>query len=435
MNALQNAIQITVSRAWDVEKKNDKVIGSGSGARFMSETGEEYIDFTSCTGAAPLGMASPVVRDATLRGLELGGMVPGTVHQSRVRVAEQLLDRFPGYSKAVFLRTGSCATDAAVKMARSLSGKPIVLTAGYHGWHDWQLQYQGSQSLAMDDPHIVHFGYDLNFLKTYLDEHENEVAAVIVSHEYNFCPIQDLESMMTLARDHGVISILDEVMTGFRVDRSGVSGMLGNRPDIVTLSKGLANATALSAVLLNESVEAAHDLANIGNTYMREVVPFEVASATLPHMDDAIESMTTNTAYLAEEANKIFREWNIPALCVNRGGIMHLIWGTKELRDSFYGGADAARLYFGTGGTIMPPASLTHEDLECAAQYFRDFAENTSKNATASVSTPELKDAFIGFCQDNFFVTDPVAEHWWKAHTADVGSSHRSPVNAAPALS
>ncbi|XSC42235.1 hypothetical protein ACF1BQ_027550 [Bradyrhizobium sp. RDT10] len=75
-----------------------------------------------------------------------GGILPGPLSVHRVEVAERLAEIFPVAQRSVFIRTGSCATTAAVRLARAHTGVNLVLTSEYHGWHDWHLQDRPAQA-------------------------------------------------------------------------------------------------------------------------------------------------------------------------------------------------------------------------------------------------------------------------------------------------
>ncbi|WP_024520478.1 aminotransferase class III-fold pyridoxal phosphate-dependent enzyme [Bradyrhizobium sp. Tv2a-2] len=89
------------------------------------------------------------------------------------------------------------------------------------------------------DRDSVEFGYDLDLLKQLVSE--QHVAAAIITPEVNFFPRAYHRELQKVVREHGALLILDEVMTGFRYAHGGYHTAVGLSPDLITLTKGLAN--------------------------------------------------------------------------------------------------------------------------------------------------------------------------------------------------
>ncbi|WOH69911.1 aminotransferase class III-fold pyridoxal phosphate-dependent enzyme [Bradyrhizobium sp. BWA-3-5] len=91
-----------------------------SGAHVWDVDGKQYVDLTSCTGAAPLGAGyEPVVDHVAAEMRRTGGILLGPLSVHRVELAERLAEIFPVAQRSVFFRTGSCATIAVVRLARA----------------------------------------------------------------------------------------------------------------------------------------------------------------------------------------------------------------------------------------------------------------------------------------------------------------------------
>ncbi|MGY2843916.1 glutamate-1-semialdehyde aminotransferase [Bradyrhizobium sp. USDA 4509] len=164
-SALRRALRVTASEKWDLNRRFPVVLTRASGAHAWDINGRQYVDFTSCSGAAPLGAGyEPVVEHAAAEMRRTGGILPGPLSGHRIELAERLAEIFPVAERSMFFRTGSCATTAAVRLARSFTGLNHVLTSGYHGWHDWQLQDRPEMGLPNRDRDSVDFRYNLDLL-------------------------------------------------------------------------------------------------------------------------------------------------------------------------------------------------------------------------------------------------------------------------------
>lgn len=443
MNDLEHALALTVTQTWDLDRKNPLMLDLGHGATFTDTAGNSYIDFTSCTGAAPLGIGpETLVAAATEHLARGGGILPGTINRHRTALAERVLDLFSGYERVAFQRTGSCATTAALRITRAATGKHMVLTSGYHGWHDWQLQYQADPRQGASDPRVIDFGYDVDDLAERCDQHRGDLAAVIVSPEHDVMDLDHLETIAAITRDAGALMIVDEVMTGFRVGPGGLAGRLSVTPDITVVSKGLANGTALSAALLTGRAAAAHESANLGNTYMRETTPFVVGLAGIDLLVAAMPHIHATTAALGDGLNRVFTEMAFPALAMWSDGILHLVFADPDLEAAFYHSMTARGHYLGNGGTILPSAAVTTEHVDLALTAARDVINGLATTATASEAAlpgEQVWPPFVDFCARVFHATPDTAARWWATKVADVrpavrqsGTTHASGVLGAP---
>ncbi|GAA3601688.1 hypothetical protein GCM10022223_16800 [Kineosporia mesophila] len=411
-NELDRALAITSSRTWDADRRMPLVPDRGQGAHFWDSSGQEYIDLTSCTGAAPLGMGHAPVLDAVIDEMRRsGGVLPGVMSSLRTDVAQDLCSIFPCAQRALFFRTGSCATSGAVRLARVHTGRDLILTSGFHGWHDWQLQYKGTPDVVGRDAGVVDFGYDVERLRTLLEDHPGRVAAVFVTPESTCMPLADLFTMQDLARSHGALFALDEVMTGFRFVNGGLHGALGLTPDLITVSKGLCNGMALSAVLGARSVLEAHEKTYLGNTFMREVAPFAGARVSVDiQRNGATQTIIDHVSRLVPGINAVLARHGLAARALSAAGIFHVLFEDDDLGQRFYTELRRRGVHAEFGGAHLVSAALTPEDIDQALLAFDEVAATFAGPSARSISAG----AFARFAEDAFRVTPRVAARWWE---------------------
>jgi glutamate-1-semialdehyde 2,1-aminomutase/neamine transaminase/2'-deamino-2'-hydroxyneamine transaminase/neomycin C transaminase len=359
-SALQRAVAVTSSPRWDVAERYPIVFARADGAYAWDVAGRRYLDLTSASGAAPLGARHPAVRAALLRAVdELGGILPSTISEQRTAVARGLVDIFPCGERVAFMRTGSCATTAAVRIARAATGRRLVLTSGFHGWHDWHLQARADAGRA-DDGEVVDFGYSLATLRRVAEAARRPPAAVIVTPEPAFFPEPYYRELERVVRACGALLIYDEVMTGLRYAVGGFHGATGGSPDLITVSKGLANGTALSAVVGRAEVMAGQEATYLGNTYLREVTPFAVAEATLPIMTGgAIDAMNARGAQLRDGLTAVFTEHGVAARAIGPGPMFDVVFRDDRWGGELYRRLRAEGVLLDYGGKHMTSAVTT----------------------------------------------------------------------------
>lgn len=313
------------------------VVASGEGGHVTDLEGNRYLDLTASTGAVLLGHRHPEVTAAATAALtEVGAMFPTTTSRYLFEVAERLTDMFPSCERALFFRTGSEATTAAIRLARLATGRRTVLTSGYHGWHDWHLQM--FPQFRMEDPTHIDFAYNLNFLEFLLDQHADDVACVIITPDLNFYPTEYYAEMQEITTRKGVILIFDEVVTGFRYGMGGFQKTSGITPDMTTLSKGLANGHAVSAVVGRADLIEQRDKTHMWGTFNSEILPLAASVATLDVFvrDNVPATLDKVGTALMEGLGSVFRTAGVRADAFRIGSDFHIVFEDEDVAQSFY---------------------------------------------------------------------------------------------------
>ena len=112
-----------------------KYLVAGRGARVSCPDGYDYLDYPMALGAILLGHAYPAVVEAVERQARSGTLFT-VLHPLEVEVAERLCDVVPCAEMARFMKNGSDATTAAIRVARAYTGRERVAYCGYHGWQE-----------------------------------------------------------------------------------------------------------------------------------------------------------------------------------------------------------------------------------------------------------------------------------------------------------
>lgn len=267
-------------------------IESGKGAEVWDVDGNKYIDTTMGLGAVILGYSDTAVNDAVIRQVEKGPLftLPGKLE---VEVAEELLEYWLlGMDMVRFLKTGSEATSAAVRLARAVTGRDQIatVTPSYHGWHDWFLITQ-FPALGVPQSHEwfpqtmpVPYG-DLSAL---IDQHEYDaphadLAAVIMEPVGLEWPSDGyIEGIREFCKENGSLLIFDEILTGIRYNPTAYHH-LGVTPDLVTIGKSMGNGYPIAALAgKREYMEHLNqDEVFVSGTYAGELVSLAASKATL----------------------------------------------------------------------------------------------------------------------------------------------------------
>lgn len=230
-------------------------ITRGKGYKVWDADGNEFIDWGMGLRSVILGHAYEPVLAAVREQLELGSNFtrPSPLE---AEVAELMVDLIPSAEMVKFAKNGSDATTAAIKLARAYTGRDLVVRCQdqpFFSVNDW---FIGDTACNAGVPEAVQaltkrFRYnDADHLEAVLTEHRGQVACVILEAAATEAPRPGfLERVRELTREHGVVLIFDEMISGFRWDPRGAQHYYGVTPDLSTFGKAVANGFALSALV------------------------------------------------------------------------------------------------------------------------------------------------------------------------------------------
>lgn len=218
------------------------VIVDANGCHVRSSLNKEYVDYICGLGSCLLGYNNKGVKNAIIN--ELGkGLSFSLPSKTEIEAGERIKEIFPIMEKVKFLKTGSEACMAAIRMARAYTNRTMVLARGYHGWSDEFVSLTPPAAGCTSHPFMAPLHE--------IDQINKDVAAVIVE------PVElddSMERIMWLNRlkkrcnEMGTVLIFDEIITGFRYKGWSVASHYNIRPDILLLGKAIANGLPLSVV-------------------------------------------------------------------------------------------------------------------------------------------------------------------------------------------
>ncbi len=247
----------------------------GRGSHIYDVDGNEYIDWMMAFGALPLGHAHPEIVEAITEAASTGAHF-ATATPVELEVAEMLQSMVRNAERVRFANTGTEAVMAAIRLARGVTGRPKILKfeGHYHGWHDDLLvssnvlpssalglrsdpikipDSSGLNRSALDDTIVVPWN-DLHILESALANHRGQIAAIITEGVMaNMGVIAPAKGYLTgleeMAREHGIVFILDETVTGFRIAPGGCQEYYKLSPDLVTFGKALGCGLPVAALV------------------------------------------------------------------------------------------------------------------------------------------------------------------------------------------
>ncbi|MBX3227532.1 MAG: glutamate-1-semialdehyde 2,1-aminomutase [Labilithrix sp.] len=331
-------------------------ITRAEGASLFGADGKQYTDYVGSWGPMILGHAHPAIVEAITVAAR-NGTSYGAPTELEVRFAEKVIELYPSIEMMRAVSSGTEACMAALRVARGFTGREAIVKfeGCYHGHADFLLVKAGSGALTFGVPDsagvpsatakatITAPFNDVAALEKVFAERGSEIAAVIVEPVVGNMGVVPpapgfLEAILRLCKDHGAVSIFDEVMTGSRVARGGMQERAKLSPDMTCLGKIIGGGMPLAAYGGRRDIM--QKVAPIGPVYQAGTlsgnpVAVSAALALLTRLDagvyDKLEALGARLeAGLVDGAKKAGLD-----VCVQRVGSMITPFFTKGPVTSF----------------------------------------------------------------------------------------------------
>lgn len=283
------------------------VVKKAKGAYLWDQDDNRYIDYRLGFGPVVLGHARDDINQYVSEAIKMGTTFAMT-NEYEIRVAEKIR-KITGVDFVRMTNTGTEATMGAIRIARAFTGRDKVLKfdGAYHGFHDYSLwnTYPPVSGVGYkNDPFLVPQGSGMprsvgdlmmslpfnnkEILEKKLAEQWQNIACVIIEPLLgNQASIMPRDGFLEFVREqcdkYGIVMIMDEVKTGFRIAPGGAQEYFGVRGDIVTYAKCLGNGFPVAAIAGRKHIMGEVGPGKIphGGTYGSNIVAMAAAEAVL----------------------------------------------------------------------------------------------------------------------------------------------------------
>lgn len=258
-------------------------IKRAKGSKIYDADGKAYIDYVLSWGPMILGHANPAVT-AALKKAITGGTSFGAPTELEITLAKMVKKAFPSIEMVRMVSSGTEATMSAIRAARGFTGRDKILKFDgcYHGHGDSLLVKAGSGVATFglpDSPgvpadlakHTLTVAYnDLEAVRDLASREGEQIACIIVepvAGNMGCVPPEPgfLAGLRAVCNQYGIVLILDEVMTGFRVAYGGAQQLYKIKPDLTCLGKVIGGGLPVGAY--GGKLEIMQKIAPIGPIY------------------------------------------------------------------------------------------------------------------------------------------------------------------------
>jgi len=245
----------TYSRGYDQFPVNaPQILSRGKGAYVFDPDGNRFLDYGMALRAVNIGYAEEEIDAAAIKQIKNGNNLtrPSMIELEAAELLTELID---SADMVKFTKNGSTSVSAAVKLARAYTGRDLVARCAEHPFFSYDDWFIGSTSLTRGIPKDVIektklFRYnDLASLEELIARHPGQIACVVLEPAATEEPEDGfLLRVQELCRKHGIVFVLDEMITGFRWHMKGAQHIYGVKPDLCTFGKAMANGFSVSCV-------------------------------------------------------------------------------------------------------------------------------------------------------------------------------------------
>jgi glutamate-1-semialdehyde 2,1-aminomutase len=329
-------------------------ITRAAGAMIYDADGNGYIDYVGSWGPMILGHCHPKVVEAIQQAATKGASF-GAPTEKEIVLAEMVCEAYPNIEKVRMVSSGTEATMSAIRLARGFTGrdKIIKFDGCYHGHADSLLVKAGSGAATFGVPtspgvpadfakHTLTATYnDLEEVKAIAAANKGDIACVILE------PIAGnmgcvaprpgfLEGLRELCDTEGIILIIDEVMTGFRVAYGGAQERFGVRGDLVCLGKIIGGGLPVGA--FGGKREIMEALSPEGGVYQAGTLSGNplamsagIATLELLRQDGFYATIEEKSAYLCSGLQQAAADAGVPTSLQRVGGMFCTYFQPQEV--------------------------------------------------------------------------------------------------------
>ena len=398
-------------------------LSKAGGAFIYDLDGNQFTDFFMGHGACTLGHNRPEIAEAMRKVFDIGFFAEFD-HPLTGELAKKIVQHIPCAERVRYVNSGSEATLLSIRLARGYTGrqKIVRIDGHFHGGHDYALLNNLASFVDRDNPgdqlskikhssagvpkkvddtlYVVPWNNAEVFEKL-AREKGHEIAAILMNPiDYNNGCIgsstEYLQAIRKICDEHGIIFIIDEILSGFRTGLSCGQGYYGVTPDLCLLGKALTNGVPLAAIAGKEKIMMKImdpiDPVVAGGTFSGNLFGCTAGIASMMIMEQPgfFDAWLNRVDTFLKNVQTIFDEENFPAIVQHIGCTFGIYVGTREpvrnyhdiaektnlaLRKAFFLKWIEKGLYFHTDFTVS--AQHSEELLAQSLELIRDATRET----------------------------------------------------------
>lgn len=432
------------------------VVERSKGSRLWDIDGNEYVDVLNGFGMNMFGWQPDFVQDAVRQQLDRGYEI-GPQHPLAAEVS-QLICELTGFDRAALCNTGSEAVMAAIRIARTVTGRStiVLFTGSYHGTFDEVLVRAGRHAKGISaapgvlqgvfgDVRVLDYGTpeSLEFIRANADDLAAVIVEPVQSRRPDFQPKEFLREVRAITEKSDTCLVFDEVITGFRAHLGGAQALFGVRADLASYGKVIGGGFPVGVVAGKREYMDALDgggwqygdasVPTVGVTYfagtfVRHPLALAACKASLEHLKQAGEGLQTqlnlHTAAMADELTAFCREVGAPLEIRYFASLWRVSWlEDHPLQDLLFAMMRSRGVHILDNFPCFMTTAHTQQDIATIKSAFKESvaemqeAEFLPRRAATvqrfDAAHPPVPNARLGRDKDGqpaWFIPDPAAQ-------------------------
>lgn len=232
-----------------------RITTKAQGVYLYDGSGNKYLDYGMATRSVLIGYGEESVNQGAIAQIN-NGNASSFPTMIELEAAERLAGLIDSFDMVKFCKDGSNATTSAVKLSRAYTNRKIVARCADHpffSYNDWFIGTTANSNGCLPETYqyTKQFRYnDIGSVQALIDEYPDQIACLILEPAIPSMGPEDgfLNKLQDLCNRHGIVFILDEMITGFRWDLKGAQHYYGVTPDLSCFGKAMANGFSVSAL-------------------------------------------------------------------------------------------------------------------------------------------------------------------------------------------
>ena len=338
---MENTMEVEKRHTPGFIKKIPISIERGSGVYVWDEEGKRYLDFTAGWGVTCIGHANEIIIYALFEQSKKIIQNPNsglTYSPQRAKLLKLLMDIMPsGLTRVFFTNSGAEANDAAIKLARKVTGRTKIISThmSFHGRtistasatgqekhrNKFKPLMPGFRFVRYDNLSEMSDALDSDIAAVILEPVQGEGGVNIPSEDY-------LQEVKKMCKENGSLLIVDEIQTGFcRTGPMFVSAEKNIEPDILTMAKGIAGGFPFGAFAVTENINSFFEPGDHGGTYCGNPLGCAVSFAVIEYLlkNRMWENVDILGKYTVERLNALMDKYPMVIKSVKGKGLLLLM--------------------------------------------------------------------------------------------------------------
>jgi len=377
-------------------------IKKGKGAWVWDIEDNKYLDCSMGLGSVTLGHAFNPILNTVFKEMKNGVNFQRPSY-IELEAAEKFLSLFEEDYMIKFSKNGSNSTTAAIKLARAFTGKNKVAFPKDHpffSFDDWFIiskECNKGIPKVFEPLSITFKSCDINSVKEMILKEKHELACIIMEPQKfscgncncNLSPYDYIKEVINLCNENNIVFILDEMVSGFKIDLPGSVKKYNLKPDLITYGKGIANGFSCSALVGRREIMNLGSILTKGSekvfltstTHGGETHSLRALISTIDFYSEnnVIDKINEKGEYIINYSKSLIAKYNLEELISVSNTTWTPIWffndyknhSSLKLKTIFLKEMIANKILF--QGAIVP--SFSHNDLEI--KYFLNGFEKS----------------------------------------------------------